>query len=288
MSMKQITNQKELDALCKKGIKKDEEIEIVGEGLRFNSNLEVFGFLKISVKVDMDWGRHAELRESSHAVLWESSHAVLWGSSHAVLWGSSHAELRGSSHAVLRGSSHAVLRESSHAELRELSCSWNYSVEAKLVLFGWAVGYKMFEGKGNITKKVKTATIIEIPPMGETFVDFENRYPVEVKGKIATLYKALHKKGDAYFSEYDNSFTYEIGKVYEHECAPSSSGSCAEGLHIAHKSWARCFGIGWSNFALVECEVAIKDIVVSKDCDGKVRCSKLKIIREVPENKWYV
>jgi hypothetical protein len=38
---------------------------------------------------------------------------------------------------------------------------------------------------------------------------------------------------------------------------------------------------------LLEVEVSPKDIVVSKDCDGKVRTSKVKVIREVPKEERY-
>jgi hypothetical protein len=37
---------------------------------------------------------------------------------------------------------------------------------------------------------------------------------------------------------------------------------------------------------MLECEVAIKDIVVSKDTDGKVRTSKIKVIRELNKNEY--
>ena len=248
-----IKTQKELDNLLR--VEKDQEVYIKGEGLRLNKKLEVYGFLKIETKVDMDWGRNIELRESSHAVLWGSSHAVLWESSHAVLWDS--------------------------------SVSWLYSTSVKISLFGWSVAYKLFEGKGNISIERKTARVIEVPPQDGTFEDFVDRYPVEQNGKTATLYKAVHKDKDGYYSDYDNRFRYEIGQIYEHVCEPAEKGSCAVGLHVSHKSWARAFGASWGDFALLECEVAVKDIVVSKDTDGKVRCSKLKVVREVPNDEWF-
>jgi len=37
--------------------------------------------------------------------------------------------------------------------------------------------------------------------------------------------------------------------------------------------------------AILECEVPIKDIVVSKNCDGKVRTSQLKVVRELPQEE---
>src|SRR3990167_199468 len=109
-----ITTQEELDKLCKRGVQQGEEYEIVGEGLRFNSNLEVFGFLRIAVKVDMD--------RSRHCVAWGSSHVEAWGSSHVEAWGSSHVEAW----------------ESSHVEAWESSVSWNYSMYVTLELYGFS------------------------------------------------------------------------------------------------------------------------------------------------------
>jgi len=112
---------------------------------------------------------------------------------------------------------------------------------------------------------------------------YEDNYPVIVKRGKAILYKSVHKKDGKYFSDYDKSFPYEIGKTYKHECYPRERLSCSVGLHVAHKYWAMGFGAGWSDRALLECEVPVKDIVVCDDCDGKVRTPTLKVVKEV---KW--
>lgn len=41
-----------------------------------------------------------------------------------------------------------------------------------------------------------------------------------------------------------------------------------------------------NDMALLECEVPVKNIIVCKDTDGKVRTSKLKVLREVPKEEW--
>ena len=96
--MKKIKTQKELVALCKRGIKEGEEYEIIGSGLEMKADLEVFGFVRVSVYVKMGFSSkrivlrgssHAELRGSSHAELRESSHAELWGSSVGCIWSAS-------------------------------------------------------------------------------------------------------------------------------------------------------------------------------------------------------
>ena len=55
---------------------------------------------------------------------------------------------------------------------------------------------------------------------------------------------------------------------------------------MAHKNWAVLFGKNWEDMALLECETDAKDVIVSAECDGKVRTSKARIIREVPRSEW--
>ena len=121
-----------------------------------------------------------------------------------------------------------------------------------------------------------------------SFKEFIARYPVEVKGQIAILYKAVHKKDGRYFSDNNisSNFEYVVGETKEHDNAPVENGSCSFGLHIAEKRWALLFGVNWDDMALLECEVPIKNIVVCKDTDGKLRTSKLKVLREVPRSEW--
>ena len=135
----------------------------------------------------------------------------------------------------------------------------------------------------------KESHIIVIPHIvKDNFKIYSKIYPVEIKNKTAIFYKAVHKNKDSeYYSDYSNSFTYKIGETKEEECADNKSGSCSRGIHIAHKSWAISFGSSWDNMALLECEVDIKDIVVCKDTDGKVRASKIKVIREIPKEEYY-
>ena len=262
--MQYIKTQKELDELCKVGVKAGEEFTIEGEGMRLNVCISVFGFLEIKAELGTDWAHYVVAWESSHVVAWESSHVEARGSSHVEAWESSHVVARGS------------------------VASWIYSVDATIELFGWSVAYQLFEGKGKIKKERKTATVIKIPEQKGTLTDYEDRYPIVKKGTKFLFYKAVHKKKDGtYYSDYSNSFTYEVGRVYEHKCAPASNGACSVGLHISFKSWARSFGINWNDCAILECEVEKKDLVISKDTDGKVRCKKLKVIRELPESEWY-
>jgi hypothetical protein len=162
------------------------------------------------------------------------------------------------------------------------------SASAKINLFGFSVAYKMITEACQIFKKKDTATIIMMPPFNGTWEDYCDRYSVKVSGKKVLMYKTVHKDEDGTLrADYDKSFIYKIGETHELKNAPKSDGSCSYGLHIAHKSWAVSFGAAWHDCALIECEVDPKDIVVSDDCDGKVRTSKLTVIREVPKEEWY-
>jgi hypothetical protein len=114
-----------------------------------------------------------------------------------------------------------------------------------------------------------------------TFKEFAMRYGIQVNGSKAILYKAVHKKDGRYFAEYVKTFEYKIGDVQTETCDPVSSGACSRGLHLSPKYWAFNFGRSWEDLAILECEVATKDVIVSNDTDGKVRTPKLKVLREL-------
>lgn len=112
------------------------------------------------------------------------------------------------------------------------------------------------------------------------FMDF---YDIKHDKITAMFYKAVHKQGDEYVSDYDTNFKYEIGKlITEPKCSVDTTDACGEGIHISHLDWALNFGNRWENLAILELEVEIKDIVMPINSDGKVRTSKAKVIREVP------
>ena len=157
-----------------------------------------------------------------------------------------------------------------------------FSANVTLTLMSYAVCWVLFEGTSKKIKKISKFATIILPDLARNWKWYKNNYPVELIGKSsAILYKAVHKKDGKYFSEYDRSFFYEIGKSYGEKNAPRSRGSCSAGLHVSGKSWAKSFGMRWANRALLKCEVLIKDILVCDDCDGKVRVSKIKILEEV-------
>ena len=132
----------------------------------------------------------------------------------------------------------------------------------------------------------KKSHLIIVPDLKPTFVDFKKRFPVQIKGKNAILYKAVHKVNGRYFSDNTTNFEYKIGEIKKHKNNKSKENSCSFGLHIAEKRWALTYGKNWEDMALLECRVPTNKIVVAKDCDGKVRTSELRVLREVPKEEW--
>ena len=279
------------------------ELRIAFDKARVIVRGEAYVRLRDSSHAELLDSSHAELRDSSHAVLLDSSHAVLWDSSHAELrdsshaelLDSSHAELLDSSHAVLWGSSHAELRDSSHAELRGLSHAvlWGEAMvsafSAKEII---AKGYNVISVRKSAQKDInlvinKDSYVKVIPDFEPTYSEFCKRFGITDNKKSVLLYKAVHKKDNIYFSDYKNSFEYKIGETMIHEIDKQNYESCSIGLHISHSSWARSFGANWVDMALLECEVPINKIIVAKDCNGKVRTSELKVLREVPKEEWH-
>jgi len=129
-------------------------------------------------------------------------------------------------------------------------------------------------------QKENKAHIIYVESFYEnpTFELYKKKYPIEVKGKKTILYKAVMVKDGKYFSNYDEGFEYEVGKTYTEAIDKSNKCSCSSGLHLSHLRWAERFSKTWKNKAILKCETDIKNIVVSKDCDGKIRTSKLKVL----------
>jgi len=153
-------------------------------------------------------------------------------------------------------------------------------------------GYNVVKIRKSDRKNVKlvmgkNATLVIVPDFKPTFSDFAARFPVEVKGKSAILYKAVHKRDGRYVSQFDSSFDYAVGAVKNAKCSPSKTKSCTTGMHVADKGYALNFGSGWDDLALLECAVPTSKIVVASDCDGKVRTSELKVLREVPPEEYY-
>ena len=112
------------------------------------------------------------------------------------------------------------------------------------------------------------------------FMDF---YGIKHTKTKATFYKAVRKTDDGrLISDFDDTFEYVIGKTKTAVCDPDTACECSYGIHISRLNWALNFGSSWNNLAIIECETKIDDIVMPTNTDGKVRTSKIKVVREVP------
>ena len=136
---------------------------------------------------------------------------------------------------------------------------------------------RQYNGKIQISGN---ARIVYMPKNINDFIDF---YGIKHTKTKAIFYKAVRKdKEGIYRADRDSSFTYEIGKIKEEKCDTDITEDCSYGIHIAHLNWALDFGRDWSNLAIIEVETKISDIVMPIDTNGKVRTSKVKVLREVP------
>ena len=131
--------------------------------------------------------------------------------------------------------------------------------------------------------KIKISGNARIVYMPKNIFEFMAFYDIKHTKTKATFYKAVNKYSDGtYHSNYDREFTYEIGEYATENCNSDIKEDCGQGLHISHLNWALGYGSEWNDLAILEVETKIEDIVLPVNSNGKVRTSKLKVIREVP------
>ena len=177
-----------------------------------------------------------------------------------IAWENSSVVARENSSVVARGNSSVVAWENSSVEARGNVQVVDYLQGAKIKI------------SGNLR-------IVYLPKNIYEFMDF---YGIKHTKTKATFYKAVHKRNSEYVSDYTSAFKYEVGKTHTEYCDADETYSCGKGLHVAYLDWALRFGGGWSDIAILEVETKIDDIIMPRSTDGKVRTSKLKVIREVP------
>ena len=134
-----------------------------------------------------------------------------------------------------------------------------------------------YNGKINISGNSR---IVYMPRDINEFIDFHN---IKHTKTTAIFYKAVRKDANGvYRADRDNSFIYEIGKYKTEQCDPDTEEDCSYGIHISTLKWALNYGERWNNLAILELKTKISDIVLPKNSNGKVRTSKVKVLREVP------
>ena len=211
----------------------------------------------------------AELRDNASAVLRGNASAVLWDNASAVLWDNASAELRDNASAVLRGNASAELRDNASAVLRG-----NASAEAS----GNAQIVDVYRsGRASV---FGNARVVYLP---QTLGEFISHYGIKGDGEI-TLYKAVHKHNEQYFSDYDDEFEYRIGEIAvpDNGFDDDAHEKCGAGINMAPLHWCLDYGREWNDLAILEMTALREDVVVPMNTDGKVRARKAKVIREVP------
>jgi hypothetical protein len=219
-------------------------------------------------------------RDNSSVVARDNSSVEAWGNSSVVAFDNSSVEAWDNSSVVARDNSNVVARDNSSVE------AWdNSSVVAR--------DNSSVAGQGNTqicqysdTAKIQTignSRIVWPPRTVKEYCDF---YGVKVQDGHAVLYKALYKSDDKYISPYNNNFTYEVNEIKTYECDSRTERDYSFGLHVAHMPWCIDLGRDWDNLAILECIVPLDCIVLPKNTNGKVRTSKLTVVREVPPNEW--
>ena len=185
-----------------------------------------------------------EAWENSSVVAWENSSVKAWENSSVEAWENSSVEAWGNSSVKAWGN------------VQVLDCLYGGKIEIN----------------GN-------ARIVHNPKTIREFMDF---YGIKHNKKKAVFYKAVHKKDNRYFSDYDHSFLYNIGRKIEVKCDINTDFGCSFGIHISHLNWALNYGKAWHDLAILEVETDIEKIVLPKNSNGKVRTSKITVLREVP------
>ena len=195
-----------------------------------------------------------EARENSSVVAWENSSVVAWENSSVVARGNSSVEARGNSSVVAWENSSVV----AGGNVQVVDRSYDH--------------------------KIKTSANARVVYMPHGLQEFINFFGIEVKNGVGTFYKAVRKdEAGLYHSDKKWDFIYEVGKVKkESDINRDTSEDCGKGIHISTLQFALNYGEDWRNLAILECQSKLEDIVCPDDTQGKVRTSRVKVVREVP------
>ena len=210
------------------------------------------------------------VRGNSAVKAWDNSSVRAYNNSSVAAYDNSVVRAYNNSSVVAYDNSSVEVRDNSSVRAYN-----NSSVEA----YGnvQVVDKQFFEGSIQILGNARKVC------MPKNIKEFMNLYGIKHGKRTAIFYKAVHKQDDEYVSDFNRNFKYEISKlITEPECSVDITDVCGKGIHISHLNGALNYGSNWKNLAILELEVKIKDIVMPINSDGKVRTSKVKVIREVP------
>lgn len=229
-----------------------------------------------------------EAYEHSSVHAWNNGTVIAYDNSYVWVHNSGKVFANGSSTVEAWGSSEITTTDRSivdvwsqntvHAE--EYSSVWVHCMDASVTATGKS---RIINNACNTNIKLSGDAYVVSEP--ETIQEFMNFYGVTHDETNATFYKVVRKICGKYVSNHRSDFEYVIGEYKSEKCDPDITKNCAPGIHIAPLDKALKLGKDWDNIAVLEVETNISDIILPKEHDGKVRTSKVKVIREVPLNE---
>lgn len=229
-----------------------------------------------------------EAYERSSVYAWHNSTVIAYDNSYVCAHNSSKVFANGSSTVEAWGCSKITTTEHSTVDAWGLNTihAENYSS----VLVHCKDADITATGKSRIINNAYNTNIIlsggaYVVSRPETIQEFMNFYGVAHDKTTATFYKVVRKVNGKYISDHCPDFEYVIGEYKSEKCDPDITKICASGIHIAPLDKALKLGQDWDNIAVLEVETNISDIIIPMHHDGKVRTSKVKVIREVPLNE---
>ena len=119
--------------------------------------------------------------------------------------------------------------------------------------------------------------------MPKSIFDYCDFYGLKHDKKSGRFFKCVHKVGEKYYSDHERSFEYRIGEnAIPNGFDDSPEEDCGRGIHVSYLAWVLDYGRNWNDLAILEVEADLDGIVVPNGAPGKVRCKKVKVLREVP------
>lgn len=176
---------------------------------------------------------------------------------------------------------------SSNSEIRARD---NSLVFAKNNVIVFAYDRSQISATGNVTVynmqllngTIETKENARIVKKPETLKEIFDLYGILYDFKKAIFYKSVHKIDGEFISDYDRNFKYKIGSIVECPCDSDDTEFDSFGINICNLDAAFDYGKYWKDFAIIEVETDIDNIVFHKLNGCKVRTSKVKVIREIP------
>lgn len=233
----------------------------------------------------------ATLRDYSYAIMHDYSSAILYGFTHAILYGKTAAILQNYSAAILYGSATAELYGDSRATMFSDSTANLYGYSSAILHdYSSATLYGSSQVLTDAPDSNETSAVLQdnssarILIRPQTIQQFMEFYNIKHTDTTALMYKAVHKSKETgeLFSDYDYNFKYIVGEFKTETCDSNELIPCSNGINIAPLKYALSYGYDWDDLTILEVETKIDDIILPKNSEGKVRTSKIKVIREVP------